>query len=204
MSRSSLAAAAAAVSILVALPACAPLIVGGAAISTAMVATDRRSAGAIVEDQTIETRVRYELDQKMRAEGANISVTSYAGKVLLTGEVPTEALKQRATQLATAVQNVVGVTNELGVMPASSLGTRTNDTVILSKVKAAFLDKGDISTNTIKVVVERGTVYLLGIVTQREAEAAALAASRVGGVVSVVKLFEIETPAEIRRRMGAA
>lgn len=204
MNRRSLAAALAAASFVVALPACAPLIVGGAAVSTAMVATDRRSAGAIVEDQTIETRVSYELSQKLTAEGTHISTTSYEGRVLLSGEVPTEALKEQAGRIAAAVVNVKSVYNELAVMPASSLGTRTNDTVVLSKVRAAFIDNGEISTNTIKVVVDRGNVYLMGIVTEREANAAATAAARVGGVASVVRLFQVEPAAEIRRRMGQA
>lgn len=201
MTRRTLAAAAAAISVLIALPACAPLLVGGAAVGTAMVATDRRSAGQIVEDQTIESRITYDIAQQIKAQGVHISTTSFGGKVLLSGEVPTEAVKEQAGRIAAGVVNVKSVVNELAVMPPSSLGTRTNDTVILGKVRAAFIDNSAVSVNTIKVVVERGVVYLMGIVTEREADAAAKAAARVGGVVSVVKLFEVESAAEIQRRM---
>ncbi|MEG1968664.1 MAG: BON domain-containing protein [Burkholderiaceae bacterium] len=202
MNRRSLAAVLAAGAVVVSLPACAPLIVGGAAAGTAMMATDRRSAGAIVEDQTLETRVAYELDQRLNAESVHISNTVFNGKVLLTGEVPTEALKVQAGRIAHGVLNVKSVANEIAVMPASSLGSRTNDLVILGKIKAAFIDSGEVSTSSVKIVVERGIVYLMGIVTEREADAAGKAAARVSGVSSVVKLFDVESPAEIRRRMG--
>lgn len=202
MNRRSLAAAMAAVALVSTLPACAPLLVGGAAAGTAMMAIDRRSAGAIVEDQSIETRLAYELDQRLKAESIHISNTVFNGKILLTGEVPTAALKEQAGQIASSLLNVKSVANELAVMPASSIGNRTSDLVILGKVKAAFIDNGEVTTNTVKVVVERGTVYLMGIVTEREADAAGKAAARVSDVVSVVKLFNVESAAEIRRRMG--
>lgn len=191
-----------ALSLTTVLPACAPLLVGGAAAGTALVATDRRTSGAIVQDQTNEARITYEFIQRIKVAGTHFTITSYDGKVLLTGEVPAEAVKEEAGRIAAGVLGVRTVVNELAVMPASSLTERSNDLLLAAKVNAELINKKDVPYSAVKVVVERGTVYLMGIVTQTEADATAAVASRVSGVKSVVKVFEIESAAEIRRRLG--
>ena len=184
------------------LPACAPLLVGGAAAGTALVATDRRTSGAIVQDQSNEARITYEFLQRIKVSGTHFTITSYDGKVLLTGEVPAEAVKEEAGRIAAGVLGVRTVVNELAVMPASSLTERSNDLLLAAKVNAELINKKDVPYSAVKVVVERGIVYLMGIVTETEANATAAVASRVSGVKSVVKVFEIESAAEIRRRLG--
>ena len=191
-----------ALSLTTVLPACAPLLVGGAAAGTALVATDRRTSGAIVQDQTNEARITYEFVQRIKVSGTHFTINSYDGKVLLTGEVPAEAVKEEAGRIAAGVLGVRTVVNELAVMPASSLTERSNDLLLAAKVNAELINKKDVPYSAVKVVVERGTVYLMGIVTQTEADATAAVASRVSGVKSVVKVFEIESAAEIRRRLG--
>lgn len=191
-----------ALSLTTVLPACAPLLVGGAAAGTALVATDRRTSGAIVQDQTNEARITYEFIQRIKVSGTHFTITSYDGKVLLTGEVPAEAVKEEAGRIAAGVLGVRTVVNELAVMPASSLTERSNDLLLAAKVNAELINKKDVPYSAVKVVVERGIVYLMGIVTETEANATAAVASRVSGVKSVVKVFEIESAAEIRRRLG--
>lgn len=191
-----------ALSLTTVLPACAPLLVGGAAAGTALVATDRRTSGAIVQDQSNEARITYEFLQRIKVSGTHFTITSYDGKVLLTGEVPAEAVKEEAGRIAAGVLGVRTVVNELAVMPASSLTERSNDLLLAAKVNAELINKKDVPYSAVKVVVERGIVYLMGIVTETEANATAAVASRVSGVKSVVKVFEIESAAEIRRRLG--
>jgi osmotically-inducible protein OsmY len=191
-----------ALSLTTVLPACAPLLVGGAAAGTALVATDRRTSGAIVQDQTNEARITYEFLQRIKVAGTHFTVTSYDGKVLLTGEVPAEVVKEDAGRIAAGVLGVRTVVNELAVMPASSLIERSNDLLLAAKVNAELINKQNVPYSAVKVVVERGIVYLMGIVTETEANATAAVASRVSGVKSVVKVFEIESAAEIRRRLG--
>jgi osmotically-inducible protein OsmY len=191
-----------ALSLTTVLSSCAPLLVGGAAAGTAMVATDRRTTGAIVQDQTNEARITYEFTQRIKVAGTHFTVNSYDGKVLLTGEVPAEAVKEDAGRIAAGVIGVRTAVNELAVMPVSSLTERSSDLLLAARVNAELINKQNVPFSAIKVVAERGTIYLMGIVTQTEADATAAVASRVSGVKSVVKVFEIESAAEIRRRLG--
>lgn len=204
MKQQSLAVLFSALSLAAVLPACAPLLVGGAAAGTALVATDRRTSGAIVQDQTNEARITYEFAQRIKVAGTHFTVNSYDGKVLLTGEVPTEAVKEEAGRIAAGVLGVRTVVNELAVMPASSLTERSNDLLLAARVNAELLTKKDVPFSAVKVVAERGTVYLMGIVTETEASNTAAAVSRVSGVKSVVKVFDIESAAELRRRLGVS
>jgi len=191
--RTALAALLAAGSVLVA--GCAPLVIGGAAAATGMVATDRRSAGTQVEDQTIEVKAD-SAATSLLGDKAHVVVTSYNRVALITGEVPTEADKAAVDKAIAAVQNVRSTVNDLAVMPNSSLTTRSNDSIITGQVKAGFLDAKDLSVNSIKVVTERGVVFLLGLVTEAEAQRAVGIARSVGGVQKVVRVFEIITPAQ--------
>jgi osmotically-inducible protein OsmY len=178
------------------LGACAPLIIGGAMVGTALSVTDRRTSGAQVEDQAIELKAVSRLREAVPAE-ANVNVTSYNRTVLITGEVPTEAARAAAEQAVARIDNVRATVNELAVMGSTSVSARSNDSILTSKVKAAFVDARDLQANALKVVTERGTVYLMGRVTEREANRAAEVARATSGVGKVVKVFETLTEAEL-------
>ena len=178
------------------LGACAPLLIGGAMVGTALSVSDRRTSGAQLEDQAIELKAMSRLRETVPAE-ANVSITSYNRTVLLTGEAPTEAARAAAEQIVVGIENVRATVNELAVMGSTSVSARGNDSILSSKVKAAFVDAKDLQANTIKVVTERGTVYLMGRVTEREANRAAELARATSGVGKVVKVFEILSEAEL-------
>lgn len=169
---------------------CAPLVVGGAVAGGVMVASDRRSPGIQLEDQAIELRVRDALGKAFPKDRANISVTSYNQRVLLTGEVTEAQMKAEAEAIARKSENVRAVVNELHVGSLSTFANRNFDTALTSKVLAALLQAPGVPSGAIKVVSERAVVYLMGRVTPAEGEAAARAASRVAGVQRVVKNFD--------------
>lgn len=170
--------------------------VGGAVAGGAMMAVDRRTTGAQVDDQTIELRASNAVTAAIGTRG-NVSATSYNRVVLLTGQVPTEADRTQVEAVVAKVENVRAVVNELTVGPNSSLSQQSSDTLITGKVKAAFIDAKELQMASIKVVTERGVVYLMGRVTDTEANIAANVTRSVGGVQKVVKVFEIITPAEL-------
>ena len=176
--------------------ACAPLLLGGAMVGGSMVALDRRTSGAQLEDEAIElkgaSRVRDVLGDRGR-----VSVTSYNRLVLVTGEVPTEANRAAVERVLTGIDNARSIVNEVAVMPSSSLSTRSNDALLTGKVKASFVDTKDIFANSAKVVTQRGTVFLMGRVTDREAGRLTEVARGVNGVRKVVRLFEIVSEAEL-------
>lgn len=178
------------------LGACAPVLIGGAAAGGAMMATDRRSAGAQVEDQTIETKAA-SVVSSLLGDRAHVNITSYNRVVLLTGEVPTEADKAAVEKNIAQLENVRSIVNDLAVMPNSSLSTRSNDTIITGMVKASFVDASALSANSIKVITERGVVFLMGRVTEAEAKLAVELTRSVSGVQKVVRVFEIVTPSEL-------
>ena len=163
-----------------------------------MVATDRRSPQTQVADQTIELRADLRVSEALAQRG-HVSVVSFYRKVLLTGEVPTADDRQRAQAAVAGVPEVAGVVNELAVMPDSTLGQRSNDTYLTSKVKAGLLNANGVPGNSIKVVTERGTVYLMGRVTEREATRAADVARGQSGVGKVVKVFEVISEADLAK-----
>ncbi len=179
------------------LSGCAPLVVGGAVV-TGMVAVDRRTTGIQVEDQGIELKVA-DAVRKELGDRVNLNVTSYNRRVLLTGEVRNEADRSRATQLAQSQENVREVINDLAVGAPSSLSQRTKDSVITGQVKAAFVDAKDLQASAVKVVTERGIVYLMGRVTTREAQRATDIARGIRGVVKVVRVFEDISEEELKR-----
>jgi osmotically-inducible protein OsmY len=182
---------------LASLSACAPLIVGGA-VMTGVVATDRRTTGTQVEDESIEIKVASAVRQEM-GDRIHLNATSFNRQVLLTGEVRTAADKERAEKLAQSQENVNSVVNDLAVMPVSSLTQRSKDTVITGRIKAAFVDAKDLQVNAIKVVTERGIVYLMGRVTAREAKRATDIARGMSGVTKVVRVFEEISEQELQR-----
>ncbi len=187
--------------------ACAPLVVGGAAVGGAIVATDRRSVGIQIEDEAIERRVNRALAEKFPRERANISVTSYNRKVLLTGEVTTEPGKAEAKAIAEQAQNVASVLNELHVGTLSTVSNRNYDLALAAKVRASLLEAKGVPSGAIKAVTERSVVYLMGRVSEAEGDAAAKAASRISGVRQVVKYFDYLSEkelAEIKREPPTA
>lgn len=179
------------------LSACAPLVVGGAVVG-GMMAIDRRTAGTQVEDEGIELRAGNRIRQQL-GDRVHVNVTSFNRQVLLTGEVPNAQDRQAVEQIVSQVENVRSVVNDLAVMPPSSLSQRSNDTLITGKVRASLVDARDITANAFKVVTERNTVYLMGIVSQREAQRATDVARGVSGVAKVVRVFEIVSEDDLRR-----
>ena len=182
---------------LASLTACAPLILGGA-VMTGVVATDRRTTGTQVEDESIEIKVANAVRQDL-GDRVHLNVTSFNRQVLLSGEARTAADKERAEKLASSQENVNAVVNDLAVMPASSLTQRSKDTVITGRLKAAFVDAKDLQVNSFKVVTERGIVYLMGRVTVREAKRATDIARGTSGVTKVVRVFEEIPEQELQR-----
>jgi osmotically-inducible protein OsmY len=182
---------------LVGVSGCAPLIVGGA-VMTGVVATDRRTAGAQVEDEAIELKVASAVRKEL-GERVHLNVTSFNRKVLLTGEARSQADKDRAEKLAQSQENVQSIVNDLAVAPPSSLTQRSKDVVITSQAKAAFIDAKDLQVNAIKVVTERGAVYLMGRVTAREAKRASDIVRGISGVTKVVRVFDEISEEELKR-----
>ncbi len=181
------------------LTACAPIILGGAAMS-ALVATDRRTSGAQLEDEGIELRAAGRIRESL-GDRVHVNATSYNRQVLLTGEVPNPQDKQLVEQIVSRVENVRFIVNELSVSGNTSLTQRSSDSLITGKVKAAMVDAKDLYANAFKVVTERGTTYLMGRVTQREATRATDITRGTGGVQKVVRVLEIISEDELQRML---
>ena len=179
------------------LSGCAPLVVGGAVVG-GMVAVDRRTSGTQLEDEAIELKVANAVSKEL-GERVHLNVTSYNRRVLLTGEVRNDADRSRATLLAQSQENVKDVVNDLAIGASSSLSQRTKDTVTTGQVKAAFVDAKDLQASAVKVVTERGIVYLMGRVTAREAQRATDIARGISGVAKVVRVFEDLSEEELKR-----
>ena len=184
---------------LAALVLCIPLLGGcvGAAVvgagAGALMIADRRASEIYIANQGLELRASSRISDKF-GDKVHVNVTSYNRMMLLTGEVPTAEIKADVEKIATGVADVKSVANELAIAGPSSFGVRSNDSYITSKVKARFIDAGKFSANVVKVVTEAGVVFLLGIVTQAEADAAVEIARTTGGVLKVVRVFEIVSP----------
>lgn len=174
------------------------VLAGGAVVGTALSATDRRSTGTQVEDQSIELKAANRVGEAVGDRG-HVNVTSYNRTVLITGEVASEADRLAVEKALGGIEQVRATVNELAVMGHSSLTARSNDAYLTSKVKAAFIDAKDLQMNTLKVVTERGTVYLMGRVTEREASRAADVARGQSGVGKVVKVFELISETDLAK-----
>jgi osmotically-inducible protein OsmY len=179
------------------LQGCVEMVVGGAVMGT-IAATDRRTFGAQTEDKAIAFKAESRVSNVVGNAG-HVNITSFNRKVLLTGEVKDEAMKAAVEQEVTGIEGVQSIVNELAVAPVSSFTSRSNDTLITGKVKASFVDTKNLYANSIKVVTERGIVYLMGRVTQREGTLAGEVARSFGGVQKVVKIFEYITDDELKR-----
>lgn len=184
------------VTLVATLSACAPLVIGGAMVGGALMATDRRTSGTQVEDQAIELKASRRVGEVL-GDAGHVNVTSYGRTVLITGEVPGETDKAAIEQAISRVENVKSTVNELMIAPAASITSRSNDAIVTSKVKATFVDAKDIMANAFKVTTERGIVYLMGRVTEREASRATELARSIHGVQKVVRVFDIVSEAEL-------
>lgn len=182
---------------LVGLSACAPVVLGGAYMGT-LVATDRRTSGSQLEDEGIELRANSRIRENV-GERVHVNTVSYNRRVLLIGEVPTAQDKQLVEKIVQGVDNVREVVNELAVMGNSSFTQRSSDTIVTGKVKANLLDAKDLFANAFKIVTERGAVYVMGRVTEREAKRGTEVISGTSGVQRVVRLLEIISEEELAR-----
>jgi osmotically-inducible protein OsmY len=178
------------------LSGCVALVAGGA-VSGTLAAADRRTFGAQTEDRAIEVKSEFKL-KNVVGDAGHVNVNSFNRRALLTGEVRDEAMKQAVEREVRGIEGVLSVSNELDIAGPSSYTSRSNDALITTKVKASLVDMRDISANSYKVTTERGTVYLMGRVTQREGVIGADVARGVSGVSKVVKLFEYITEEEWR------
>jgi osmotically-inducible protein OsmY len=182
------------------LSACIPLVVGGAVATGTVVATDRRTSGSVVEDNGIDVKAANRISENL-GDRVHVNVTSYNRRVLLTGEVPSAQDKQLVEKVVSNVENVSGIVNELEIMGASTFGQRSSDTLVTSRVKSALVDAKDLISNAFKVVTERGTVYVMGRVTQREANRATEIITGTSGVQKLVRIFDIISEDELARTL---
>jgi osmotically-inducible protein OsmY len=177
--------------------ACTPLVVGGA-LTGAMVAVDRRSSGAQLDDQGIELRASNRLRDQL-GNRARVSVTSYNRHVLLTGEAASEAAKAEAEAILRSIDSVGPIYNELAITNSPSFSEKASDGLLTGRVKTGLVEIRELSANAFKVVSERGTVYLMGRVTQKEANMATEVARTTKGALRVVRVMEILTEDELAR-----
>jgi len=176
--------------VLPALPGCVGVAVVAGVGATAMVATDRRTTGAQMDDESIELKIATAASSSYGANEVHLNVTSYNATVLLTGEIPNDTVRRDLVKVARGTERVKAVEDYMVIGPPSDLGARSNDSYITSKVKARFLESDKFSGKDIKVVTERSTVYLMGVVRRDEGAAAAQVAATTAGVARVVKVFE--------------
>jgi len=172
-------------------------VVAGAAVSGAVATADRRTLGAQTEDKSISVKAETTMGN-ITGDLGHVNVNSYNRKVLLTGEVRDEAMKRAVENHVRSISNVENVINELEIAGPSSYTSRSSDALITSKVKISLADKKTVSATSFKVVTERGNVYLMGLVTQREGNIAADVAKGVSGVMRVVKIFEYISEEDLR------
>ena len=180
-----------------ALQGCFPVVATGVGMG-AMMAADRRSSGAYVEDEGLEWKVQNRIAEKF-GDRVHVNATSFNRNVLLSGEVPDDATRAEVDRIAASVPNVRAITNDLQVAGIASLTSRSNDVVITSKVKARFVDAATFGAHHVKVITEAGTVYLMGLVTREEADKATELARTTSGVRKVIRVFEYISPEEARR-----
>jgi len=181
------------------LSACFPLVMGGAVVG-GMMATDRRTSGTQVEDEGIELRASSRIRENL-GDRVHVNVTSYNRQVLITGEVPSAQDKQLVEKVVAGVDNVRNIVNELAILGNSTLTQRSSDTLVTGKVKAALVDAKDLFASAFKVVTERGVTYVMGRVTQREANRATEVITGVSGVQRLVRVFEIISEDELARTL---
>jgi osmotically-inducible protein OsmY len=187
----------------VSLSGCFPLLLGGAVTGSVLVASDRRTSGTQLEDNTIQLKSSNRISDNL-GERVHVNVTSYNRQVLLTGEVPSEQDKQLVEKVVAGVENVRAVVNELAVLGNSTLTQRSSDALVTSRVKANLVDARDLFANAFKVTTERGTVYLMGRVSQREANRATEVVTGTSGVQRLVRILEVISEDELAHLLPPA
>jgi osmotically-inducible protein OsmY len=180
-----------------ALGGCVPLMFGGA-VTSAMVASDRRTSGTVLEDNGIQIKANARINENL-GDRAHINITSYNRQVLITGEAPTQQDKELVEKVVSNVENVRNIVNDVAVMGKSTLTQRSSDVLVSSRVKASLVDAPDMFTNAFKIITERGTTYLMGRVTQREANRATEIITATSGVQKLVRVLEIISEEELAR-----
>lgn len=171
------------------LSGCAPVMVAGGVAGGALLVSDRRTSGAYIEDQGLETRISNRISARF-GQSTHVNVTSFNRQVLLTGEVPDERTRAEIVDLAQRAENVRTVFNETRIAPVSGLAMRSQDSWITSQAKAQMLNSPDFAPSHVKIVTEDGVIHLLGLVKRKEGDAAAAIAARVKGARKVVTVFE--------------
>jgi osmotically-inducible protein OsmY len=184
---------------LTSLSGCFPLVAGGM-VTGAMVASDRRTSGTVVEDEGIELKASSRVRDNL-GERVHVNITSYNRQVLITGEVPSAQDKQLVEKVVSGVENVRNIVNELGVLGNSTLTQRSSDALVTGRAKAGLIDAKDLISTAFKVVTERGTTYIMGRVTQREATRATEVISGTTGVQRLVRILEVISEDELARSM---
>jgi len=182
---------------------CAPVLVGGAALTTASIATDPRTGNEQLLDTEIELRASNTL-QTQFSELARITPSSYNGVVLLTGDASDADIRQKAVSLVSAIPNVKSVIDRITIGPRTAFTQITSDTWLSSKVRTTLIATKGIPSNSVKVTVEAGNVYLQGMVTQQQSEEISRTVSSIGGVKEVFTLFEILRPDQLDRIRGSS
>ena len=181
------------------LQGCFPVVATGI-VASAVAVTDRRTAGIIVEDETIELKF---LGEKIRnysaKDGVSVAATSFNRTVLLTGWVPNDGIKEEIAKLAAQIENVREIVNEVNIGPPATSATYGKDAILTTKVKASLIDENKLNGIVVKVKTESAVVYLMGIVTEKEASLAADIASRIVGTKRVVRAFEVVSEDEIKK-----
>ena len=176
---------------------CAAAIVGGAAVGT-MSALDRRPTKVQTDDEATEWKAMQAIPEQYKA-ASHVNFTSFNGRLLITGEAPSEEAKAAIGESSRKLQGVREVINELGVGAASSLGSRSTDSYITSKVKGRLVDAKEVSANQVKVITERANVYLMGLLTEQETKVAVQVARTTTDVRRVINVIEVISPEEAKR-----
>lgn len=171
------------------LQGCAAVVAGGAA-GGAMVANDKRTLGTYINDQEIEFKATHLISKDFPQPGMNVSVTSFNGWVLLTGQVPSDAIKQQVQSTVASITDVRQIYNELQVAGAQNFPSEANDAAITAAVKTRLINTRDVNFDHVKVVTQNGVVYLMGLVSHQEGQAAINVAATTNGVAKVVPAFE--------------
>lgn len=175
---------------------CFPLVAAGA-VTTGLAMADRRSVGAQADDESIEWKAEARVQKVFPA--ANINVVSYNRRTVVTGEAPSEEAAKEIARIVAGVENVLSVVNEIRIGAPSTFGSRANDAYLTSTVKARFIDAAKFAVHRVKVYTEAGTVFLMGVVTQTEADSAIEIARTTRGVLKVINVMEIISDAEAKR-----
>lgn len=170
------------------LQGCFPVIAAGVGAG-ALIASDRRTTGAYIEDEAIEDKAAYQISIKYK-DKVHVNLTSFNRHVLITGEVLNEETKADIAMIVAGVVNVKAVTNELSVSGQTGFTSRSSDSMVTADIKLRFLNSKVFQPDHVKVITENGVVYLMGLVYRKEADAAAEIASTTSGVQRVIKVFE--------------